>query len=613
MARAAACRSEPQSRRRCLARLGGLSALTFACLAGTAPQINAQALSATDAESRAQALIDDYIDRWRGFYPTQAFAYGDSRSAMHFEDFDGQRVTQWLAYNTATGEAAQALNDQGLIGDTLAVDLDHLIRQTGNEQADWQEDRYLDAQPQWYAEQISQALTHLLVREQLSPKERSRAVIERLRGVARLCGQAERFLTDGNELRTQRARQTLAGTRNFYAKQLPGIVTGWPDQNTIFEAAEDAGQAIAGLERFLDETLLPATSVPVSMGSQTYTAKLRRRSLGTFDPDTLLRAASAEIREVRRLMIDEARRWRRAEGSASAYPGREDLLALAIEAMESDRQNNADAFLGEFRDLTDAAERFVEAQQLATIPRPTTLYVDLSPAHFSGAAVGGVYPSGPFAPEADTLFYVPSIPDSAPESSREGFYRSFNTHFNTMIISHEMFPGHYLQYKVAVSAASPIRSLFPNGAYVEGWGSFVEELMLDAGWAGNAPLTRLAHLRKRLENATRAYVSVQVHTADWGEDEVMRFAVEEGLLAPQFAENLWQRVVHSPLQITDYFRGYHRFRRLYAAKPSTQSIRDWVDTVLRAGPLPMTTLEQLLESPQATTALTSNATSGYSG
>ena len=40
--------------------------------------------------------------------------------------------------------------------------------------------------------------------------------------------------------------------------------------------------------------------------------------------------------------------------------------------------------------------------------------------------------------------------------------------------------------------ASRIRGLFPDGAYVEGWGSFVEELMLDAGWADDAPLTRLA-------------------------------------------------------------------------------------------------------------------------
>ncbi|MEJ2534945.1 MAG: DUF885 family protein, partial [Gammaproteobacteria bacterium] len=292
----------------------------------------------------------------------------------------------------------------------------------------------------------------------------------------------------------------------------------------------------------------------------------------------------------------EARRWRLGLGEDADLPptlADAELLAAALEAMEADRAANQTGFLAEFEALTDASERYVVERAIATVPTPTTLYIALSPAHFSGAAGGGVYPSGPFDPQADTLFYVPSVPDDAPPAVREGFYRSFNAHFNAMIISHEMFPGHYLQYKVAVSEAPQVRSLFSNGAYTEGWGSFVEELMLDAGWADDAPLTRLAHLRKRLENATRATVSVQVHTAGWDRDRVLAFARDEGLLAPQFAENLWQRVVNSPLQITDYYVGWSQFQALFAAREDGP-LRDWVDMVLRAGPVPLELLPALL-------------------
>jgi hypothetical protein len=302
------------------------------------------------------------------------------------------------------------------------------------------------------------------------------------------------------------------------------------------------------------------------------------------------------MRQVRALMVTESRRWHQSLDSASSEAPEvsdEAVLKLALEAMEADRESNLADFLAQFESLTAASERFVVENAIATVPTPTTLYVALSPAHFSGAAVGGVYPSGPFDPQADTLFYIPSVPDDAPQEVRDGFYRSFNDHFNAMIISHEMFPGHYLQYKVAVSEAPPVRSLFSNGAYTEGWGSFVEELLLDAGWAGNAPLTRLAHLRKRLENATRATVSVQVHTAGWGREQVLEFAREEGLLAPQFAENLWQRVVNSPLQITTYFVGWTQFQELYAQRPEGP-LMPWVDAVLRAGPVPMNLLPPLL-------------------
>jgi hypothetical protein len=88
-----------------------------------------------------------------------------------------------------------------------------------------------------------------------------------------------------------------------------------------------------------------------------------------------------------------------------------------------------------------------------------------------------------------------------------------------------------------------------------------------------------------------------VSTGGWGEEEVLRFAREEGLLAPQFATNLWQRVVNTPLQITDYMTGYLHFKRLHArwrARHPDGEPRIWVDRVLRAGPLPMATLDQLL-------------------
>jgi uncharacterized protein (DUF885 family) len=86
--------------------------------------------------------------------------------------------------------------------------------------------------------------------------------------------------------------------------------------------------------------------------------------------------------------------------------------------------------------------------------------------------------------------------------------------------------------------------------------------------------------------------------AGWGESEVLTFAREEGLLAPQFATNLWQRVVNSPMQITDYFSGYRQFKALYddyqlaaRARSAEPQTRVWVDAVLRAGPVPMALLE----------------------
>jgi hypothetical protein len=553
-----------------------------------------------EAPSGPAKLVGEYIESWKAFYPSSAFGYGDEDSARAFEDFGGDRVQQWLALNARTAGIAGVLLRDPALGIDARTDLLVLRAQAFDELATWSEDEPLARQPQWYAEQVSQALTHLLVRDQLSAPAREAALIERLRGVARLCRLGVDRLKSGNALRTERALRTLAGTREFYEGDLAALLETWPESTASGErgpAIAEAVAAIRALEAHL-EALLPELPANASIGAERYAAKLARRSSGRVTPAQLRDDALEEMRRVRTLMLEEAGRWRRSLGASTELPSSptdEELLAQALQAMEADREDNRADFLAQYETLTTASERFVVDKAIATVPTPTTLYVALSPAHFSGAAVGGVYPSGPFDPKADTLFYVPSVPDDAPPEAREGFYRSFNDHFNAMIISHEMFPGHYLQYKVAVSEAPPVRSLFPNGAYTEGWGSFVEELTLDAGWADNAPLTRLAHLRKRLENATRAYVSVQVHTAGWERERVLSFARDEGLLAPQFAENLWQRVVNSPLQITDYYVGWAQFKALYAAR-GDGPLRDWVDAVLRAGPVPLELLPPLLDN-----------------
>lgn len=592
-----------ESRRR--SWLSSLTPVLFGCVALSL--LSPSLLGAANVDA-SRAMLDRqfaaYIEAWKNFYPSRAFAYGDSKSATTFERFDDKNLATWLALNTATRQsmkAVLALSDPGVYPAHL-VDVQVLLAQAEDELATWEEDAPLTHQPQWYAEQVSQALTHLLVRDQLSEQIRSDALLARLQGVEELCRLGAASLTSGNALRTRRALSILSNSYEFYDKGLRQLVADWPTPSSGQAFGDQITRAVAAIGKLrshLSETVLPVAKEQAAIGRAIYTAKLKRRTSGLYSPQRLIAAAGEELRVVRALMHQESVRWAntiddRAEQFRILELNDEERLTAAIEAMEADRQDNSADFLASFTALTFAAERFVEEQQIATIPNPTTLLIALSPAHFSGAAVGGVYPSGPFDPQAQTLFYIPSVSDQAEASVKEGFYRSFNTHFNTMILSHEMFPGHYLQYKVAVSEASALRSLFSNGSYVEGWGSFVEELMLDAGWANNAPLTRLAHLRKRLENATRAYVSVKVNMDNWGQQDVLRFAKDKGLLAPQFATNLWQRVVNSPLQITDYFSGFKAFSELYdevAALQPTVPTRIWVDAVLRAGPLPMALLK----------------------
>ena len=547
------------------------------------------------AGTELDAQVDGYISKWAEFYPSEALSNGLKEAAWEFEDFSGDRVDEWITYNRRTLEMLESLSDLSV---NEQVDARVLRRQAMRELERWVHDKALVNQPAWYAEVISQALTYILVREQFTPEEKFDAVLQRLPGVQSICELGIANLQDGSPERTRRAVQVLERTRTFYHDSLPGLMHDWSGggrQEQVTQVIDDNVSSADALVRHIRDNVLPDASIPDRLDDKDYARKLRIYTDSDLTPMQLRDSAAAEIEEVRRLMTLEAEAWWNEQGSGAPMPVDEnELLEAVMTEMEQARAGNRSDFLDFFRDLTDRAEKFLVENDLATVPLPRTIYVGLSPDHFSGAAYGGVYSTGPFNPGADTLFYLPSIPDDSTLEQKNGFYRSFNDHFNTMIIAHEIYPGHYLQYKVAAATAPALRTLFGNGVYIEGWGTFSEELMLDAGWDDYNRLTRLAHLRKRLENATRAYVSVMVHVEGWNRDQVMDFAVKRGLLPPQFALNLWVRVMNNPLQIPSYFLGFHGFRALWAEENRRLGedfkTREFVDKVLRAGPVPIDTL-----------------------
>lgn len=546
-------------------------------------------------------LIEDYIKEWRQFYPSRALAAGDKEAAFQFEDISPHRILRWLQFNTSILEKLNRLEPFKSLSFDDRVDARLLRRQILTEIEKWEKDRLHENSPGLYGGMVSQAMTHILARDLLSPEATVRAIINRLQGINSLCDAAVGNLKNGSPRRTQRSAAGLEKTAQFYGKNLPEIAKKWlkPGKVKDFEqkTRETAGK-IRQLTNHIKEKVIPHMTIPDTLGKENYSSKLKIYTDSSLTPKKLEEISFKEIEQVRRMMAGLA-----GEFWQEQNPGKEKpmelkvLMDYALEAMESHRQDNQQDFLNHFKELIHRSEKFIVEKKIATLSGKRTLFTDLSPAHFAGAAVGGVYAAGPFDPDAVTLFYLPTVPDSAPEKVKEGFYRSFNDHFNTMIITHEIFPGHYLQLKMASSNPHLVRSLFADDLFVEGWATLCEQITLDAGWDGDNKLTRLAHLRKRLENAVRAYTSVQVHCNGWNREQLVKFAVEKGLLAPQFAINLWDRVMNSPFQLTSYFLGFRAFVDLLEKEKNRLGesfrIQDFSDKILRSGAVPLDELPAL--------------------
>ena len=556
----------------------------------------------TALHAQTQQLIKDYIDHWKSFYPSSAFGEGEKSAAWRFEDFSEQRVSDWLAFNRNAEESLSSTPASAPLNDR--VDAQVLLRQVRLELELWDQDKPLSQQPQWYTGKISQALSYVLIYEKLNPAEKYKAVTARLEGVVALCQLGIENLTDGNPGQTRDALKSLQRTTDYYENELLASSDPWTrvgDVDALAKAVERTTLKMRQLATHINDNVLPVASVPDRFGPEVYTRKLSIFSDNSVTPESLPAIALKEIDRVRNLMLELANTWWEEEVKEGKKPQGQALLDMALAAMEEDREDNRQDFLRVFKAETAASIEFVVKSNFATVPANRSVIVDLMPPHLPGARIGGVFPPGPFDPGAKTLLYLPSIPDDEPEDAKEGFYRSFNNHFNRMIIAHEIFPGHAMQFIVGLQHASEVRAIFANPYYAEGWASFSEILMLEAGWGNGNKLTRLAHLRKRLENATRAYISVMVHVKGWNRDQVIDFASTRGLLPAQFADNLWDRVsgLYLSLQLTTYFVGFHVFESLWQEEQQRLGDnfvqRDFVDSVLKTGSVPMTALREIIQ------------------
>lgn len=552
-------------------------------------------------DAQVGELCDAYIAEWRQFYPSRALAAGDNQAAFQFEDLSLNRVDRWLQLNTAVLDKLKRLGPLKSLSPDDRIDARLLRRQILTEIEKWERERPHQHSPGLYGELISQAMTYILARGLPEAGQTVRAVMKRLEGIDSLCDTGIRHLKDGSPERTKRGVNGLESTAQFYEKNLPEIAKKWQEgkEEAVERKARETAGKIRQLVTHIKEKVIPHLTGPDALGKENYTRKLKIYTGSSLTPDRLEKIALEEIETVRQMMARAAGEFWREQNPGKEIPRElKDLMDDALEAMESHRVDNQQDFLNYFKELIDRAEDFVRQKKIASLPAKRTLFTALSPAHFAGAAVGGVYPAGPFDPEADTLLYLPTVPDSAPAEVKEGFYRSFNNHFNTMIIPHEIIPGHYLQLKIASTHPRRVRSLFADDLYVEGWATLCEQITLAAGWDGGNTLTYLAHLRKRLENATRAYTSVQVHCNGWNREKLVRFAVEKGLLPPQFAVNLWDRVMNSPLQLTSYFLGFRAFSGLLEKEKKGRgekfNLREFNDKILRAGAVPLEELPALL-------------------
>lgn len=256
-----------------------------------------------------------------------------------------------------------------------------------------------------------------------------------------------------------------------------------------------------------------------------------------------------------------------------------------------------DDYFSEIRRLIPELEGWVSQHNLVALDSSRPLQVRETPLYKRGVAGASVDAPGPYNPTAQTYFNVTPLDDYTAEQA-ESYLREYNRWMLPILVIHEAIPGHYVQLVYANKSPSRIKSVFGNGAMIEGWAVYTERMMLESGFEGETAQAWLIYLKWNLRSICNTILDYGVHVLGLSEADGLQLLTHEAFQADAEAHEKWLRVTRSSVQLTSYFAGYAAivdFReRQKAALGAQFDLKHFHEQFLSFGNAPVSVIEQLM-------------------
>jgi len=205
--------------------------------------------------------------------------------------------------------------------------------------------------------------------------------------------------------------------------------------------------------------------------------------------------------------------------------------------------------------------KFIQDKDLLYIDPSKPLVVRREPAYMAGVAGASISAPGPYDKNGNTYYNVGSL-DGWPAAKAESYLREYNHYILQILNIHEAIPGHYTQLVYANQSPSIIKSVFGNGAMIEGWAVYTEQMMLENGYGGNTPEMWLMWYKWNLRTVCNTILDYAVHTQQMTEAEAMKLLTDEAFQQQTEAEGKWKRVSVTSVQLASYFDGFKEIAAL---------------------------------------------------
>jgi uncharacterized protein (DUF885 family) len=246
----------------------------------------------------------------------------------------------------------------------------------------------------------------------------------------------------------------------------------------------------------------------------------------------------------------------------------------------------------------------VREKGLLTLPSGGNLEVIETPLFMRGIyGVGGFNPAPVLEPQLGAFYWVTPIPKDWPKDRIESKLREYNTYGLAHLTVHEAMPGHYVQFEYA-NAVQPksrrvLRGIFGNGAYVEGWAFYTQQMMTDEGFMNNGPGMRLTLYKQILRGLANTILDIRLQTMGMTDQQALDLMIKDTFQEKEEATAKLQRAQLSSCQLPTYYSGWKGWLEVREhdkqRKGSSFSLKDFHERALKESAVPLPEVDALLQ------------------
>lgn len=325
-------------------------------------------------------------------------------------------------------------------------------------------------------------------------------------------------------------------------------------KNQILSRATEATAAINNYVNWLKE-LKNDTPRSFRLGKELYFKKFEHDIQSSLTADEIYLKALAHKKELHAKMFEITKELWPTYFKNKEMPA--DNLVAIKEMINrlSIKHVAADSFQTEIENQIPILTKFIHDKNLIYIDPSKPLVIRKEPAYMAGVAGASISSPGPYDKNGNTYYNVGSF-NGWDKDKIESYLKEYNHYILQILNIHEAIPGHYTQLVYANQSPSIIKSIFGNGAMIEGWAVYTERMMLENGYGNNEKEMWLMYYKWNLRTTCNTILDYEVHVKNLNKNDALNLLMNEAFQQQAEAEGKWKRVLVTQVQLCSYFTGY---------------------------------------------------------